>query len=153
MHDGRGGGGAATSRQQAVAGLLAVLGVLTLGTGLYFVLVRPAMLPEDFRFAGITAEQLSPKMSEWLGVVFRTWGGFMAGFGVVLIGVGVYLLTARKALLCWATAAGLVVAFGRFLVSNLALHSDYLVFITIFFGLAVITAAGLALWSRRDSAA
>ena len=153
MHDGPGRGRAATSTQRAVAGLLAVLGVLTLATGLYFVLVRPAMLPEDFRFAGITAEQLPPKMSAWLEIVFRTWGGFMAGFGVVLSGVAGYLLTARKALLCWATAAGLVVAFGRFLVSNLALHSDYLVFIAILFGLAVITAAGLALWSRRDKPA
>jgi hypothetical protein len=153
MHDGSGRGRAATSRQRAVAGLLTVLGVLTLGTGLYFLVVRPAMLPEDFRFAGITAEQLPGRMSEWLGIVFRTLGGFMAGFGVVLIGLAVYLLTARKVLLCWATAAGLVIGFGRFLVSNVTLHSDYLVFIAILFGLAVITAAGLALWCRHDNPA
>ena len=134
-----------------MAGLLGLLGVLTLGTGLYFLLVRPAMLPEDFRFTGTTPEQVPARMWAWLGIVFRTWGGFMAGFGVVLIGVAVYLLTARKVFLCSATAAGLVIAFGRFLVSNVALHSDYLGFIAALFGLAVITAGGLALRSRRDN--
>ena len=75
----------------------------------------------------------------------------MAAFGAVLIGVAAYLLTARRAFLSWATAAAIVAAFGRFLISNLALRSDYLAFIAILFGLAVITAAGLALSSRRDN--
>jgi hypothetical protein len=147
----RGASHAAVSREPVVAGLLGLLGVSTLGTGLYFLFVRPAMLPEDFRFTGLGPELLPARMSEWLRIVFRTWGGFMVGFGVVLMGVAVYLVTARKVLLRWAVAAGLVVAFGRFLISNLALRSDYLVFIAILFGLAAITAAGLALWSGRES--
>ena len=150
----RGGGSRAffaASRERAVAGLLGVLGVLTVGMGLYFLLARPAMLPEDLRFTGVKLEGLPVRMSEWLGIVFRTWGGFMAGFGVVLLGVAAYLLTARKAVLCWATAAGVGVAFGRFLVSNLAIRSDYLAFIVILFILAVLVVAGLALWSPRGN--
>jgi phenylacetate-coenzyme A ligase PaaK-like adenylate-forming protein len=37
------------------------------------------------------------------------------------------------------------------LISNLALRSDYIAFIAILFGLAVITAAGLALSSLGDN--
>jgi len=151
MTPSRGASHAAASRERVVAGVLGLLGVSTLGTGLYFLFVRPAMLPEDFRFVELDPEQLPARMSEWLGIVFRTWGGFMVGFGVVLIGVAAYLVTARKVLLRLAVAAGLVVAFGRFLVSNLALRSDYVVFVAILFGLAAITSAGLALWSGRES--
>jgi len=48
--------------------------------GLYFLLARPALLPEDLRFTGVKVEELPVRMSEWLGIAFRTWGGFMAGF-------------------------------------------------------------------------
>lgn len=135
--------------ERGVAGILGVLGVLTLGTGLYFLLVRPSMLPEDFRFTGVNPSQLPARMSDWLGIVFRTWGGFTTGFGVVLIGVAVYLFTARKPVLMCATAAGLIIAFGRFLLSNIALRSDYLGFIAVLFCLAVITAVGLVVSCRR----
>lgn len=142
---------AALLRERIVPGLLGVVGVLTVGLGLYFLFVRPAMLPEDLRFTGVKPEQLPAKMSEWLTIVFRTWGGFMVGLGVVLMGVAAYFVSARKAILCWMVAAGLVIAFGRFFVSNVALRSEYLVFIAILFGLAAVTAAGLALLSCGDS--
>ena len=146
-------GPAAVSKERVVAGLVGVLGVLTLGTGLDFLLLRPAMLPEDLRFTGVHPGELPARMSEWLGIVFRTWGGFMAGFGIVLIGVATYLFTARKSLLGWATAIGVVVAFGRFLLSNLAIRSDYLVFIAILFSLAMVVAVILILPSHHSDGA
>jgi hypothetical protein len=141
------------SKDRVVAWLLGTLGVLTLGTGLDFLLLRPAMLPEDLRFTGVNPAELPARMSEWLGIVFRTWGGFMAGFGVVLIGVAAFLFTARRALLHWATAIGVVVAFGRFLLSNLELRSDYLVFIAILFGLATVIAIKMIFSSHRSDGA
>ena len=146
-------GPAVVSKERVGAGLLGVLGVLTLGTGLDFLLVRPAMLPEDLRFTGVNPAELPARMLEWLGIVFRTWGGFMAGFGVVLIGVAVHLFTGRRRLLYWATAIGVVVAFGRFLLSNLELRSDYLVFIAILFGLAMVIAIKMILSSRHSDGA
>jgi hypothetical protein len=143
-------GRAAVSKDRVVAWLLGVLGVLTLGTGLDFLLIRPAMLPEDLRFTGVNPAEVPARMLEWLGIVFRTWGGFMAGFGVVLIGTAAYFVTARRVFLCWATAIGVVVAFGRFLVSNLELRSDYLVFIAILFGLAMVIAIKMILSSHRS---
>ena len=56
------------------AALLMSLGILTVGIGVYFTFFRPAMLPEDIRFTGVQPQFLSPQMTEWLRVVFQTWG-------------------------------------------------------------------------------
>lgn len=143
-------GSSAGSRERAVAVLLGLLGVLTLATGFYFVVVRPPMLPQDLRFIGISREQIPARMPDWLGIVFRTWGGFVVGLGIVFMGLAAFLLTSRKALLRWATAAALVVVFGGFLVSNIMLRSDYLAFIAILFGLSVIVSRGLIIWWRES---
>jgi hypothetical protein len=141
--------GASVARERVAGGVLGLLGTLTLGIGLQFLLARPAMLPEDIRFTAVTPGELSARMTEWLGIVFRTWGGFMAGFGAVLIGVAAYLFTTRRAFLLWGTAIGVVAAFGRFLLSNLMIRSDHVVFIGLLFGLALVAALGLILGSRR----
>ena len=127
-----------------VAGVLVlILGVLTLGTGTYFLFLRPPLLPEDLRFTGVDPKLLDPRMITWLGIVFRTWGGFMAGFGILLGAVGANLLTARERVLRWGATAAVLVAFGRFLFSNLILHSDHLPFIFAMFAIAVVAATQL----------
>jgi hypothetical protein len=138
--------GGSLTRERLAAGLLGgVLGILTLALGCHFLFFRPAMLPEDVRFTGVTPSDLPPRIIEWIHIVFRTWGGFMAGFGIVQIGVASYIITARRALLYWTTALALVTAFGRFILSNLTIKSDYVVFIGILFGLAVVVALCLIL--------
>jgi len=131
--------------------LLLILGVLTIGTGGYFVFVRPPMLPEDVRVTGVSAELLAPAMLDWLRIVFQTLGGFVAGFGIFMVAVSVHMLTRRPGLLEWGVALGLLVAFGRFLASNIALHSDYLWFISVLFALAALTAVGFVWNTRRGS--
>lgn len=150
MTTSKGPAGPSVLKDRLVAGVLALVGTSTLGIGLHFLFLRPAMLPEDVRFTAVTAAELPARMSEWLGIVFRTWGGFMAGFGLVLIGIAAYLFTARRAFLYWGTAIGVVGAFGRFLLSNIVLRSDYLVFIGVLFALALVAALGLILGSRRS---
>jgi hypothetical protein len=86
-----------------------------------------------------------PRMIEWLGIVFRTWGGFMAGLGIVLLAVAAHLFTLRRAFLSWGTAVAIGIAFGRFLLSNLKIGSDYVFFIGGLFGLALIVALFLIL--------
>ena len=58
--------------------------------------------------------------------MFRTWGGFVLGFGVILAGYGAFLATGRPAWLRYGVALALVVSFGGFLVSNWMLRSDFL---------------------------
>ena len=129
------------ARERMGGASLLVLGVLTLGTGAYFLFVRPPLLPEDVRFTGADPKFVDPRILAWLGIVFRTWGGFLAGFGILLGAVGWSLLSAREGLLRWGASAAVLVAFGRFLFSNLMLHSDHLPFIFAMFAIAVVAAA------------
>jgi hypothetical protein len=82
-------------------------------------------------------------MITWLGIVFRTWGGFMAGFGILLGAVGWNLLSAREGLIRWGATAAILVAFGRFLFSNLMLHSDHVPFISAMFAIGIVAASRL----------
>ena len=129
--------------------VMIVLSVFTLGTGFYFMVLRPPLLPEDIQFSGIDTTTLPPAFLEWLGVVFPTWGGFITGFGIVLLGIGVYLLSGRILWLYLGTAAGILVAFGRFLYSNIVISSDFLWFIAALFVLALGLAVILVLKQGR----
>ena len=114
-------------RLDRVAGFLVLaVGVLALGTAVYLRFLRPPMLPEDVRFTGVRADELPPQFAQWLTIVFHTWGGFVAGFGILLVTVGVHLLTPAPRVLRGGVALALVVAFGGFLASNLELGSDFL---------------------------
>jgi len=127
------------TRPDRLAGtLVLVAGILTLGIATYFLFLRPPMLPEDARFTGVPAGALPPRLAVWLTIVFRTWGGFVAGFGIVLVAIGAYLLTAASRVLRGGVALALVVAFGRFLLSNIELGSDFLPLLVV---VAVVVAA------------
>jgi hypothetical protein len=128
--------------------LLLILGVLTIGTGGYFLFVRPPLLPEDIRATGVASELLPPAMLYWLRIVFQTLGGFVAGFGICIVAVSVHIMTQRRGVLEWGMALGLLVAFGRFLASNIILRSDYLWFIGVLFALAAVTALCFV-WNTR----
>lgn len=123
---------------RAASFLLLALGVLTFGTGIHFVFLRPAMLPEDLRFTGMELRLLTPEMAGWLQIVFRTWGGFMAGFGFLLSSVAGYFITSRTELLELGTSFAVLIAFGGFLASNLQIHSAYLWFVGALFTAALL---------------
>lgn len=121
--------------------LLSALGLLTVGTGIYLMSIRPAMLPEDIRFTGAGAPTAGTAMETWLRLVFRTWGGFVTGFGALIGGAGGFFLTARPGWLRAGAAIGVTLAFSQFLASNLRLRSDLLWFVGSLFVLAIVTSA------------
>ena len=134
---------------QLAARLLVGVGLLTVGTGLFLMVLRPPLLPEDIRFARLDPSAVPPGLLGWLEIVFRTWGGFVLGFGVILTGCGAFLATGHLAWLRYGLALALVVSFGRFLLSNWMLRSDFLWPITALFLMALGTAIGLVV-RRRD---
>ena len=72
--------------------LLGMWGVYQLVAGLYFILVRPSLLPEDLRAAATTLEALhtaAPGLEAWLNLVFTVLGGQLAASGVLLLGAAV----------------------------------------------------------------
>lgn len=134
-----------TTRNWLSGGLLTILGVLAFGTGVYFLAIRPTFLPEDIRFTGIDEATLPQAFLDWLGIVFRTWGGFITGFGIVITGIGIATFSGDARWLRYGTAAGILLAFGRFAYSNVIISGDYLIFIASMFVVALIAAA-LLLW-------
>ena len=111
--------------------------------------IRPPMLPEDFRFTNLGPNELPTEALEWLRIVFRTWGAFVLGFGVLLMAIAGFVLKSQPAFLRWGVPTALVVSFGRFLASNLMLRSDFLWFIAGLFVLSALTAVGFALPASR----
>jgi peptidoglycan/LPS O-acetylase OafA/YrhL len=108
--------------------LIAACGVWHVGLGLYFIFVRPALLPEDIRYIAAdvkTLQAAAPHLADWLDKVFTVMGGFMAGAGVLIAYFGWMILPSRPR---WATLV-LVLAGALTLVLmsavNFALHSDF----------------------------
>jgi hypothetical protein len=63
-------------------------GVYQIGLGLYFIGVRPSMLPEDLRFmqsSAATLEAAAPAIGEWLQWVFAVMGGQMIALGALIV--------------------------------------------------------------------
>lgn len=116
------------SRLGVAERLFAACGVWLIGLGCYFIFIRPALLPEDLRYAGTTLATLqtaAPRIGEWLNLVFTVMGGFMAGAGVLVTYAALRVLPHRPEgarpvmLLAGALTVGLMSAV------NFALGSDF----------------------------
>ena len=120
--------------------------------GVYFVLLRPALLPEDPRFMGTSIEALraaAPGMERWLGHVFNVMGGFMVAAGTMTMLVAWRFLAGRApGTLLALTVAG---ASGVALMSatNFMLQSD---FRWLLLGPVLLWVAGLVCYLREGAA-
>lgn len=111
-------------------GLLAGCGVFQTGMGLFFIGLRPTMLPEDERFIGLTLgalAQLSPSLPLWLNRVFVVLGGHIVATGLLIVLAAILVWRHRENL---RTAVALTMAAGLasiVLMSavNFAIHSDF----------------------------
>jgi hypothetical protein len=109
--------------------LLAGCGLFQTGMGLYFVVLRPTMLPEDERFIGVkldTLAQMSTSIPVWLDRVFIVLGGHAVATGLlvmltaILLGLRPISLTA----LAFIATAGSA-SVGLMSAMNFAIHSDF----------------------------
>jgi hypothetical protein len=126
--------------------ILTAVGAAAVLMGLWFIFLRSSvvLLPEDSRFTGLTPEQfklLSPKLFDWAGFVFRSWGAFAVGLGVLIAGIAAnsYRQAERWAWLTLAIAGSLT--FSIFFAVNMALGSDFRFVIAGLFAIYL-----LALW-------
>ncbi len=75
-------------------GLIGICGAYQFALGLYFIALRPPLLPEDLRFLDIRAAALKvvlPRLVPWLHLVFTVVGGQMAAVGALALGVALRL--------------------------------------------------------------
>jgi hypothetical protein len=131
------------------ATVLALCGLALLGIGLYFMLVRPAFLPEDARYAGASLKELqavAPNISQWLRWVFWVLGGYITATGILTIYFAKTAFRARArgaggvAVLAGITSVGLMAAV------NIIIHSDFELPLV---GLAALWTLALALYGRE----
>lgn len=132
--------------------VFAACGLWMILLGVYFILLRPALLPEDPRFMGTSLEALraaAPGLEGWLSHVFNVMGGFMVTAGTMTILVAWRFLAQRApGTLLTLTVAG---ASGVALMSatNFLLNSDFRWLLT---APVLLWLVGLACYVREDAA-
>jgi hypothetical protein len=105
-----------------------VCGVWLIFLGLYFMLLRPGLLPEDMRFLGTPLAQIRtavPRLESWLSHVFTVMGGFITGTGVLIIFVATVALPLRKAGTTWAIGVSGATTVVLMSATNFMLLSDF----------------------------
>ena len=108
--------------------LLTACGAWLIALGAYFILVRPALLPEDPRFIGTALERLreaAPGLEAWLRIVFTVMGGFMVGAGVLTVFLARTAVPARLKGTGWAIALAGLPTVVLMSAMNFVLHSDF----------------------------
>ena len=103
-------------------------GLILMGLGLYFVFIRPPLLPEDPRFMGTSIEQIQsviPGLLIWLRRVFWVMGGFMFTTGLLTtyIAFTAFQQPARGARSVVALAG--LTSIGWMAIVNFIINSDF----------------------------
>jgi RsiW-degrading membrane proteinase PrsW (M82 family) len=107
---------------------LTVGGIALIGMGLYFLLIRPPLLPEDPAYMETTLQHISatvPGLLNWLPKVFAVLGGYITSTGILTCYLAQTSLKNRApgslaiACLSGVTSIGLMVAV------NFIIQSDF----------------------------
>ncbi len=116
--------------RRTAAGVIGLCGLYQVAVGLYFIALRPALLPEDFRFLGAGVAGLGaglPRLESWLHLVFIVLGGQMAAVGVLLIGSSLRIFQTERGNRCEIILLGGagVLSVGTMAGVNFVLGSDF----------------------------
>jgi hypothetical protein len=117
-----------TSNRSVSTWMLIGCGVWLVGLGLYFIFLRPPLLPEDPRFMGTTLVQIQaavPGLEGWLKKVFTVMGGFIAGAGVLTVFVAAVAMPARLKGTSWAIALSGALTVTLMSATNFVIQSDF----------------------------
>ena len=108
--------------------LLTVCGIILMGMGIYFALIRPELLPEDFRYMALSSEQLqatAPGLLNWLDKVFWVMGGYVFTTGLVTCFIAqTAFRERRRGVLSVVSLAGLT-SLSLMVMINFLMDSDF----------------------------
>lgn len=113
---------------QVSSAALTVGGVILIGLSLYFIFIRPALLPEDPRFMGTTLEAVQsgfPGLLQWLPRVFLVMGGYMVSAGVLTCYLARTSFRDRTPGAAWVAALSGLTSIGLMVVVNFIISSDF----------------------------
>ena len=108
--------------------LLTFCGLALVGMGGFFVLARPALLPEDARFMGTTPAALlaaAPGLARWLKRVFWVLGGHIAATGVLVVYLANTGLRAGDGGALVVLALAWAASIGGMALVNVLIDSDF----------------------------
>ena len=108
--------------------LLALSGVTLIGAGLYFLLLRPPLLPEDLRYMGLEPTHVagvSPRLEAWLAHVFRVMGGYVLATGVLAITLAATSFRLHERGAGLGALIGGAASIGLMAITNFTIGSDF----------------------------
>ena len=108
--------------------LLIVAAIMLLAIGGYFLFLRPALLPEDVRYMGLSAAQLESvqlPLGSWLEHVFRVMGGYILATGSLAIALALTSFREHRIGAWIGALVGGAASIGLMTVVNFAIRSDF----------------------------
>jgi hypothetical protein len=132
--------------------VLVLAGVAVIGVGLYFILLRPPLLPEDIRYMALPAAEfdiIRPRLELWLTHVFRVMGGYILATGVLAITLAATAFRARNKAAAMGALIGGATSIGWMAAVNFMIASD---FKWVLLGMALLWALGLVLFWLENRA-
>lgn len=126
--------------------VLMAAGTAVTVVGLYFIFLRPPLLPEDLRYMALSAAQLDivrPRLSEWLTHVFIVLGGYAAATGVLTITLAATSFRAQSRGAAIGATIGGAASIGLMAGVNFAIGSD---FKWVLLGIALLWMCSLGLF-------
>ena len=132
--------------------VLIMAGVTLIGVGVYFILQRPPLLPEDIRYMDLPAAQLDilrPRLELWLTQVFRVLGGYVLATGVLAVTLAATAFRAHQTGVAIGALIGGAASIGSMAVVNFMIGSD---FKWVLLGMALLWGCSLVLfWFERKA--
>ena len=107
---------------------LALGGFILICLGLYFIFLRPPLLPEDLRYIGASQSQIQntlPNLQIWLPRVFGVLGGYMIATGLLTIYISATSFrTGKPGAIAVICVSGLA-SIGWMVITNFGISSDF----------------------------
>jgi hypothetical membrane protein len=103
-------------------------GLILAGVGLYFIFLRPSLLPEDLQYMGSTLENVKqniPGLLNWLQKVFRVMGGYIFTTGLLIVFISVTSFRNRLPGAFGIVALAGISSLGLMTVVNFIISSDF----------------------------
>jgi hypothetical protein len=110
------------------ASLLAIGGFLLVAMGIYFVFMRPALLPEDYKYIGTTSTILQenvPQLSVWLQKVFWVMGCYIFTTGLLTIFIALTTFRSRTSNAFIIVLISGISSIGFMTIVNFIIASDF----------------------------
>lgn len=108
--------------------VLVMAGVTLIGARLYFLFLRPRLLPEDIRYMALPPAQfdvLRPRLELWLTHVFRVMGGYVLATGMLMVTLAVTSFRRHSTPAAIGALIGGAASIGWMTAVNFLIDSDF----------------------------